>query len=365
MIDYKALLDKKLLEYKDKQIYLYGAGNMGGVAYSILTYYGIHVAGYIVTKGGAGFLNGLPIKNVSEYQFDDTKDIKIILTLNDAYHSEVKKYLHAKGVYDIDDSFSTAQIFFFSEIFRDVFKEHGVDINQNILTIGDLRIPNPYMYEEMSPFWLECGDIILPPFFQEDRFICEGKYEYGPVAVKAGDVVLDCGANIGLFSSYAASKNCTAYAFEPLEDQLGNTLRLCSELNGNRISHIPFALSDYQGTAEFNVSHLTQGSSFLSDVSSESKNKVIENVVPVNVTTVDSFVNTSHLSKVDFIKADIEGAERQMLKGAAQVLREFAPKLAICTYHYPDDPQVLEEIIKEANPQYKVIHKWKKLFAYV
>ena len=80
---------------------------------------------------------------------------------------------------------------------------------------------------------------------------------------------------------------------------------------------------------------------------------------------MDSFVNTSHLSQVDFIKADIEGAERQMLKGAAQVLREFAPKLAICTYHYPDDPQVLEEIIKEANPQYKVIHKWKKLFAYV
>lgn len=50
MINYKALLEQKLLEYKDKRIYLYGAGNMGGVAFRILAYYGIEVAGYIVTK---------------------------------------------------------------------------------------------------------------------------------------------------------------------------------------------------------------------------------------------------------------------------------------------------------------------------
>jgi hypothetical protein len=43
-----------------------------------------------------------------------------------------------------------------------------------------------------------------------------------------------------------------------------------------------------------------------------------------------------------------------MLKGAANTLKKFAPKLAICTYHLPDDPQVLESIIKEVNPDYKV-----------
>ena len=43
----------------------------------------------------------------------------------------------------------------------------------------------------------------------------------------------------------------------------------------------------------------------------------------------------------------------------------FAPKLAICTYHYNDDPQVLEEIILKANANYIVKHKWKKLYAYV
>jgi hypothetical protein len=83
------------------------------------------------------------------------------------------------------------------------------------------------------------------------------------------------------------------------------------------------------------------------------------------ITTVDSFVAKNKLSRVDFIKADIEGEERTMLKGAAQTLRDFAPKLAICTYHYPDDPEVLEKIILNANPHYRIIQGPKKLFACV
>jgi hypothetical protein len=68
---------------------------------------------------------------------------------------------------------------------------------------------------------------------------------------------------------------------------------------------------------------------------------------------------------VDFIKADIEGAERLMLKGAQKTLARFAPKLALCTYHLPDDPDVMEKLIMEANPNYKIVHKWFKLYAYV
>jgi FkbM family methyltransferase len=85
----------------------------------------------------------------------------------------------------------------------------------------------------------------------------------------------------------------------------------------------------------------------------------------IPITTLDKFVQEQNLKKVDFIKADIEGSERDMLKGAYGVLKEFAPKLALCTYHLPDDPQVLENIILESNPNYKVKHISKKLFAAV
>lgn len=80
---------------------------------------------------------------------------------------------------------------------------------------------------------------------------------------------------------------------------------------------------------------------------------------------MDEFIEEKHIRKVDFIKADIEGAERDMLKGAKRVLREFAPKLSICTYHLPDDKEVLEKLILEANSKYRIEHKYKKLYAYV
>jgi hypothetical protein len=90
------------------------------------------------------------------------------------------------------------------------------------------------------------------------------------------------------------------------------------------------------------------------------KKRRTENIM---ITTVDAFVAQNKLSRVDFIKADIEGEERNMLKGAAQTLRDFAPKLAVCTYHYPDDPEVLEKIIMDANPRYRVVQGQCKLYA--
>ena len=83
------------------------------------------------------------------------------------------------------------------------------------------------------------------------------------------------------------------------------------------------------------------------------------------ITTLDKFVEENKLERVDFIKADIEGAERDMLRGACNTLKTFAPKLAICTYHLPDDPEVLEKIILEANHNYTIVHLRHKLFAAV
>lgn len=69
--------------------------------------------------------------------------------------------------------------------------------------------------------------------------------------------------------------------------------------------------------------------------------------------------------RIDFIKADIEGAERNMLMGATKVLKEFSPKLAICTYHLADDAEVLRKIILKTNPKYVINNTSHKLFAYV
>jgi len=91
----------------------------------------------------------------------------------------------------------------------------------------------------------------------------------------------------------------------------------------------------------------------------------MEGFMKIMCTTLDSFVHENNIRGGIFIKADIEGAERNMLRGAKDVLKELAPKLSICTYHLPDDPKVLRELILEANPNYIIKERHKKMYAYV
>ena len=85
----------------------------------------------------------------------------------------------------------------------------------------------------------------------------------------------------------------------------------------------------------------------------------------VETIRLDDFVKENNLERVDFIKSDIEGFERNLLAGAQETLKNFAPKLALCTYHLPDDPEVMTNLIMKANPNYKIFYGRKKLFASV
>ncbi len=184
----------------------------------------------------------------------------------------------------------------------------------------------------------------------------DGKFD---VTVKENDVVIDAGAWFGDFSAYAASKKAKCYAFEPIKrihHVLLNTAQINNTTTDIYIDAICQGLSDKKGRLKFEDA---SGSSKAVGEAAETDETGIE------VTTIDDFVREHNLSRVDFIKADIEGAERDMLRGAKETLKRFAPKLAICTYHLPDDPQVLEQIIKEANPDYTVVHLPKKLMAMV
>lgn len=200
-----------------------------------------------------------------------------------------------------------------------------------------------------------------------DAVAMDGPYGYtdGPfdVTVKAGDVVLDAGAWIGDFSAYAAAKKAVCYAFEPMAETYG-LLQATAAMNNTEqeiyIVPVNKGLSDNVGLAMLNTGDSGSGADArLGEWTVGTEENGIA------VTTIDAFVKENNLQRVDFIKADIEGAERDMLRGARETLKRFAPKLAICTYHLPDDPQVLEQIIKEANPDYTVVHLTHKLMAMV
>ena len=43
------------------------------------------------------------------------------------------------------------------------------------------------------------------------------EYDMYGLSLKAGDLVFDLGANMGMFARYAQNKGCVVYAFEPIQ----------------------------------------------------------------------------------------------------------------------------------------------------
>jgi FkbM family methyltransferase len=338
---------------------------------SYLKSYQKHIDGFVVSDGQptVGSIEGLPVYHSSAIPFEPS-ETGVFLSLHHDFFDNAVENLKKSGFSNIRpievDDVNCIELEYHSELLSKFFGEKQIDINQSILDLQKFKFINPWLMnkETLRSFLWEAKDLILP-LLGDDSLIDEGLYEYNQIQLENKDVVLDCGANIGIFSAYAAAQNCQVYAFEPTPDTIP-ILDKNKEIYPENFHIIPKAVSDKDGTISFYCYNDANSINSVFDTTLLYSNhyKISQEVI-VPTITLDSFAEENNLKKVDFIKCDIEGSERQMLKGARNILKNHAPKLAICTYHLPDDKEVLERLILEANPNYQIIHKWKKLYAYV
>ncbi len=217
-------------------------------------------------------------------------------------------------------------------------------------------------------------DVIYPFLGEKNKFIekflsnpfySEGFYMNERCFFSAGDSVIDMGANVGFFTIPASKLVGLAgkvYSFEPVteaSDILKNNMLINSCSN---IQLVNSALGSINSEVSLNVdaSNLFESSSVVIEPSNNNFKRT------VNQLTLDEFITQEKIDKVDFIKVDIEGAERDMLKGAEITIKRFKPRIAIRIYHLPDDPSVIEDILRSYVPQYKIEKFYNKtLYAYL
>jgi hypothetical protein len=52
---------------------------------------------------------------------------------------------------------------------------------------------------------------------------------------------------------------------------------------------------------------------------------------------------------------DIEGAEREAIKGAAATIKANRPRMMLDSYHLPDDATVLPKLLASLQPSYQEV----------
>jgi FkbM family methyltransferase len=155
-------------------------------------------------------------------------------------------------------------------------------------------------------------------------------------SLRPGDTVLDVGANIGIYSIYAARSGGPRVRVFAVEPHLLNASRLIENVDANglreQVRVLALALSDGPGVADFKYREWSAGSS-LSQLGRPVDQRGRAFIPAVSelklVTSVDDLVERGVLPPPSLVKIDVDGAEPAVVAGMARLLRSRARPRAV------------------------------------
>ncbi len=178
----------------------------------------------------------------------------------------------------------------------------------------------------------------------------EAKYSGFEQPIHPGDIVLDCGANVGSFTRMALEQGAAmVVSIEPAPDNVECLRRsFAPEIAARKVIVYPKGVWDKDDFLTLSVSNRT------SAMDSFVIQKDTHAGVTVPLTTIDKMVAELKLPKVDFIKMDIEGAEQRALAGGARTITNWRPRMEISVNHLPEDAHMVPIVVRHIKPDYRI-----------
>lgn len=164
-------------------------------------------------------------------------------------------------------------------------------------------------------------------------------------------IVISAGAFVGetsIWLSRNLGKKGKVFAFEPAKEYF-DILKL--NIINNNLSNTIYA-------NQIGLWHTHATLRFIVDQTSSRCKK--NGKVKIHAVSLDHFIETNNIERVDYIKMDIEGAELNALKGAIKTITMFKPKLAISVYHKWDDIFTIPLFLHSIVPEYSFFFSHKK-----
>lgn len=232
-------------------------------------------------------------------------------------------------------------------------------LNDSVLDIKGVKLPNFFKQNNELQFEF-CHQFI--ELYQDYILQSNGyfSYEMEDFQISENDVILDCGANMGLFAAFAASRGATIHCFEPCESTR-KLLEQTQKLYPNQIHIYSYAISNKNGKSVLlNVDNI--GANHLSQYNVNMGNMVL-NREEVPTVTIDSFIEQNGIIPT-MIKMDVEGAEFDAIQGALETLKNHSPKVVAGVYHTPNMANRIKMLINNTLSGWTIVQKQDNLFLY-
>jgi FkbM family methyltransferase len=306
------LKDLRQLPYGTKVI-IYGTGEIGQFLWKKIKREreDINVVGFI-DSFRSGQLFEVPIFKFSEFCRNPIKyDIIIIATIQ--FMEDIRANLENAGINS-----------YLANVIVEIGEEwlHSDYTEQHIKTIEEF-----FSEHADKRLWRRIMNYITGLDYSElHRFIEKQEHQYlDYISLSEEDVVIEGGVFDGLTTAQFAErvgKGGKVYGFDPLGTKFTN-----ERISLSNVEIIPLALSGGgKGSVYFMEEDNFPGASFVIEASAD-KARLVEAI------SIDEFVFERRLSRMDYIKLDVEGYELEVLKGAELSIRRFRPWLAVALYH--------------------------------
>lgn len=199
----------------------------------------------------------------------------------------------------------------------------------------------------LGSWWIPTGsEESLPILLEQQELNIYGDSADG---VRKEDVVLDCGAHVGLFTEKALAMGARlVVAIEPSPKNLECLRRnLRNSIDQGKVVIVPKGVWNQEDQLILHTyDSNTAADSFV--IQGEGSKGEVE----VPLTTIDNLVQELELEKVDLIKMDIKGAVGRALEGSRNTIAHHSPRLVISTEEKEDPPMEIASQVRSLNPAY-------------
>ncbi len=184
--------------------------------------------------------------------------------------------------------------------------------------------------------------------YQDQKFIVNEVYGLDVYEkqhrLSIGDVVIDAGANIGIFSLKAAREIGPSGTLLAVEPATKTFAKLKTNVSNNHFQNIRLfqcAAGPTNGEATLYLERHDGHSSLYTRPGRD------RNSERVPVRPLDDILESSGLKRCDFLKIDTEGAELGVLEGAERILSDFRPYLSMETHKFGAKTQDILDFLEK------------------